>query len=227
MTDKVKRIHPFTGDEYILDNTFESTDDALIYLVEHEGQRMYVLVYTTSRWSVTGNNNSEYVYYVDAVEDDTLSSRNENTSKFKNNTFTIDKVYTPFGYEAPEVLYFTDAVVDVIELVGNGYTSSYNHGAYRIPGCGYLYTNGTLEEHRHITQRMQNGGTVDASLTGVQVEADSLPKLSELGDPKMFPHGFRLYYRADINDEELVVVELTKVTDTQEVGLGYKKTGVE
>ena len=101
MTYKVKLIHPFTGDEYILDNTFESTDDALIYLVEHEGQRMYVLVYTTSRWSVTGNNNSEYVYYVDAVEDDTLSSRNENTSKFKNNTFTIDKVYTPFGYEAP------------------------------------------------------------------------------------------------------------------------------
>jgi hypothetical protein len=213
----IKRIHPFTGEEYIMDeNTCRSTDDALIYLVEHEGERMYVLVYTSSRWPVQSNNNTEYIYRMDVVENDTLSTRSEDTSKFKDNSFTLDKVYTPYGYEAPEVLYFTDAVVDVIELVGSGYTGGYNNTAYEIPECGYLYTNGPLTEHRHIPQRMHNDGVVDASLTGMDAAADSLPEVSQLSSPSFFPHSFRLYYTADINDDELVVTQLTMITDTQE-----------
>ena len=218
MSNNVKRIHPFTGEEYILDASVTTdVDDGLIYLVEHEGERMYVLVYTGEGWTVQKSNNTEYIYYMDAIEDDTLSTRSENTSKFKDNSFTLDKVYTPYGYEAPEVLYFTDTVVDVIELVGVGYTGSYNRQAYSIPDCNHLYTNGTLEEHRHIPQRMQNGGAVDATLIGMDdYDSDKLPTLVEISSSGYFPHDYRLYTKADINDEELEITELTMITDTQE-----------
>ena len=214
MTTDEKGIHPFTGEEYaVADAHVSSTDDGLIYLVDHEGEKMYVVVYTDRQWNVQSSSQHEYIYTLDENEDtNELICTSSTTTVYKDDAFTAEKMYSPYGYEAPEVLYFTDAVVDVIELVGSAYSSSYNYGSINHGECQYLKLNRTLDEHRNFVVRTTDE---DAVLAGTSEDENPLPKPAELRNTGYLPHSFRLYYDADIKESDFEETKLVLITEQE------------
>jgi hypothetical protein len=124
-------VDPFVGTKYEMQydvdaeeyDVQDTSDDGLIYRVKYNDEEFHVVIYTSSAMPVQGrSSSSEYVY---TWTDGGFSKKY--TSKYRPLTpFTHEDVYKQFddfeeGF-VPEVLYFSDAVVDVLELVGLAYT---------------------------------------------------------------------------------------------------------
>ena len=207
-------VDPFVGTKYEMQydvdaeeyDVEDTCDDGLIYRVKYNDEEFHVVIYTTSAWPVQGRSgSSEYVF---TWTDGGFSKRY--TSEYRPKTaFTHEDVYKPFddfeeGF-VPEVLYFSDAVVDVLELVGLAYTRSYTSVYFPTESMDTsYYGTRTLAEHRNLWNRD------DATLAG-KTNTNGAPILerSQLSQEGHFPDRFYLY-QGSVFTKENSVVELTR-----------------